>query len=95
MNFRHDHFWAVENPYVIGERKYLPIYMWFIHVRIHHFLVFLFVSYRHPNRWIARAEQQNWSARFSYMYRLDFYLWGHLKILIYKTPVVDENDKKL
>lgn len=35
---------------------------------------------------------ENWPARSPDMNPQDFYLWGYLKALIYKTPVLDVND---
>lgn len=40
-----------------------------------------------PNRWIGRRGPIEWPARSPDLSPLDFFLWGHLKSLIYKTDV--------
>ena len=44
------------------------------------------------NRWISRAGIQPWSPRSSDLNPLDYFLWGHLKSLVYTTPIENEND---
>lgn len=69
--------------------------MWFMHDGAPaHFSVVArqHLDITYPNRWIGRAGPQNWPARSPDMNPLDFYLWGHLKTLVYKTPVLDVND---
>lgn len=44
---------------------------------------------RYPNRWIGRGGPQNWPARSPDLNPLDFSTWGHLKTLVYTTPVED------
>lgn len=46
----------------------------------------------YPNRWIGRSGPVPWPARSPDMTPLDFYLWGHMKSLIYETPVETEMD---
>lgn len=41
----------------------------------------------YPNRWIGRGGPQQWLARSPDLNSLDFFLWGHLKSLVYKTPI--------
>lgn len=41
----------------------------------------------YPNRWIGRGGPQFWPPRSPELNSLDFYLWGHLKTLVYGTPV--------
>lgn len=40
-------------------------------------------------RWIGRGGPQPWPARSPDLNPLDFYLWGHLKSVVYATPVPD------
>lgn len=42
---------------------------------------------RYPNRWMGRGGPVSWPARSPDMTPLDFYVWGHLKSLVYETPV--------
>ncbi|KOC61690.1 hypothetical protein WH47_05838, partial [Habropoda laboriosa] len=37
--------------------------------------------------WIGREEPINWPVRSPDLNPLDFYLWRHLKFLVYNTPV--------
>lgn len=41
----------------------------------------------YPNRWIGRGGPQEWPARSPDLNSLDFFLWGHVKTLVYKTPI--------
>ena len=48
----------------------------------------------HPNniflrRWIGHGGSVAWSAWLSDLNLLDFYLWGHLKSIVYSEPVPD------
>lgn len=45
-----------------------------------------------PNRWIGRGGPVPWPPRSPDLTPLDFFLWGHMKSLIYETPVESEND---
>lgn len=38
-----------------------------------------------PERWIGRGGPQQWPARSPDLTPLDFYLWGHMKSLVYKN----------
>lgn len=40
-----------------------------------------------PNRWIGRGGYIAWPPRSPDLTPLDFHLWGHLKTLVYSTPV--------
>ena len=46
----------------------------------------------YPNRWIGRGGPISWPARSPDMTPLDFYFWGHLKSMVYETPVTSEID---
>jgi Transposase. len=69
--------------------------MWFMHdgAPAH----FSLAARQHLNdtfaqRWIGRGGPQPWPARSPDLNPLDYFFWGHLKSLVYATPVVDEND---
>jgi hypothetical protein len=40
-----------------------------------------------PNQWIGRGGPVPWPARSPDLNPLDFYLWGHLKTLVYSSPI--------
>ena len=40
-------------------------------------------------QWIGRGSTINWPARSSVLSYLDFFLWGHMKSLIYEDSSVD------
>ncbi|KAJ4433851.1 hypothetical protein ANN_16163 [Periplaneta americana] len=42
-----------------------------------------------PDRWIGRGGPIAWPPRSPDLNPLDFYLWGHLKSLVYSSPVPD------
>lgn len=42
----------------------------------------------YQNRWIGRGGPQFWPPRSPDLNSLDFYLWGHLKTLVYHTPIM-------
>ncbi|GFS57770.1 uncharacterized protein TNCV_2908831 [Trichonephila clavipes] len=44
----------------------------------------------HPGRWIARGGLVNWQARSPDLSCLDFFLWSHMKSLVYSSPVDTE-----
>jgi len=44
------------------------------------------------NRWIGRYGPVTWPPRSPDLTPLDFYLWGHMKTLVYETPVQSEMD---
>jgi hypothetical protein len=47
---------------------------------------------QYPQRWIGRGGPHHWPARSSDLNPLDFFLWGHLKSLIYRRPINSETD---
>lgn len=64
--------------------------MWYMHdgAPVHFSVIVrdhLHVVY--PNRWIGRGGPQQWPARSPDLNNLYFFLWGHLKTLVYKTPI--------
>ncbi|KAJ4431598.1 hypothetical protein ANN_20197 [Periplaneta americana] len=48
-----------------------------------------YLDRRFPNRWIGRGGRIAWPSRSPDLNPLDFYLWGHLKSLVYSSPVPD------
>ena len=43
-----------------------------------------------PNRWIGRNGPVRWPARSPDLNPLDFFLWGHVKSVVYATPLENE-----
>ncbi|KAJ4426353.1 hypothetical protein ANN_27167 [Periplaneta americana] len=73
-NFHNQHVWAYENP-----RATVPS---------HHQVRFS-LNMWFPDRWIGREGPIAWPPRSPDLNPLDFYLWGHLKSLVYSSPVPD------
>ncbi|KAJ4445681.1 hypothetical protein ANN_12365, partial [Periplaneta americana] len=48
-----------------------------------------YLERRFPDRWIGRGGPIAWPPRSPDLNPLDFYLWGHLKSLVYSSPVPD------
>ena len=46
-----------------------------------------FLNNNYTNRWIGRRGPIAWPARSPDLNPLDFYLWGHLKTIVYDTPM--------
>ncbi|GFU10709.1 uncharacterized protein TNCV_4175231, partial [Trichonephila clavipes] len=42
---------------------------------------------KYPGQWIGRGGLLNWPARLPDLSCLDFFLWGHMKSLVYTSPV--------
>lgn len=42
---------------------------------------------QYPNRWISRVEPVAWPPRSLDLNSMNFYLWGHLKLLVYELPI--------
>lgn len=51
-----------------------------------------FLDLTYPNRWIGRGGPVPWPPRSPDLTPLDFYLWGHLKCMVYETPVPSDMD---
>lgn len=47
---------------------------------------------RYPDKWIGRRGALEWPARSPDLTPLDFFLWGYLKTMVYKTPLHDIQD---
>ena len=43
----------------------------------------------YPGLWIGKGGPVAWPPRSPDLTLLDFFLWGHIKSLVYKTPVPD------
>jgi len=50
------------------------------------------LAQRFGHRWIARGGAVSWPPRSPDLTSLDFFLWGHVKSLVYETPVETEQD---
>ncbi|KAJ8950562.1 hypothetical protein NQ318_015695 [Aromia moschata] len=64
--------------------------MWYLHDGApQHFArqVRDFLNVEYPNRWIGRNGPIHWPARSPDLTPCDFYLWGHMKQLVYSEPV--------
>ncbi|KAJ4427803.1 hypothetical protein ANN_25456, partial [Periplaneta americana] len=48
-----------------------------------------YLDRRFPDRWIGRGGPIAWPSRSPDLNPLDFYLWGHLKSLVYSSPMPD------
>ncbi len=48
-----------------------------------------YLDHQFPQRWIGRGGPIRWAPRSPDLTPLDFFLWGHLKNIVYKTPVKD------
>lgn len=46
----------------------------------------------YPNRWIGRGGPQSWPPRSPDLNPLDYFFWGHLKSLVYTTPIESIED---
>ncbi|KZC12505.1 hypothetical protein WN55_04312 [Dufourea novaeangliae] len=44
------------------------------------------------NRWVGRGGSVNWPARSPDLSSCDFFLWGHLKGIVFQTPVENLNN---
>jgi hypothetical protein len=54
-----------------------------------------FLDNSYPDRWIGRGGPVLWPARSPDLNPLDFYLWGHLKGIVYSRPVDNIDDLRL
>lgn len=72
----------------------VPLYLrqqhWFMHDGAPaHFSILAreYLNTTYQNRWIGRGGPQFWPPRSPDLNSLDFYFWGHLKSLVYSTPI--------
>jgi hypothetical protein len=42
---------------------------------------------QYPDRWIGRGGPRSWPARSPDLNPLDFFLWGHVKNVVYRHPI--------
>lgn len=54
-----------------------------------------YLDENYADRWIGRAGPQPWPPRSPDLNPIDFFLWGHLKSLVYITPVLNEGDLRI
>lgn len=69
--------------------------MWFMHDGAPaHFSLLAreFLNQHYSNRWIGRRGTQSWPPRSPDLNSLDFFLWGHLKTLVYSIPINTEEE---
>lgn len=74
---------------------FLRKHMWFMHdgAPAHFFgSVKEYLNKIYPLRWIGRGGPQEWPSRSPDLNSLDFFLWGHMKSLVYTTPIEDKDD---
>ena len=53
-----------------------------------------FLDKTFPGRWIGRGGPIRWAPRPSDLAPLDFFLWGHLKNIVYLSPCEDLAESK-
>ncbi len=51
-----------------------------------------FLDATYGEHWIGRGGPKVWPPRSPDLTSLDFFLWGHLKSLVYETPVESQED---
>lgn len=85
------HFLENELPLLLDDIPYqLRLQMYFMHdgAPPHFSLVAReYLNTVYPNRWIGRGGPVSWPPRSPDLNSLDFFLWGHLKHLVYTTEV--------
>lgn len=69
--------------------------MWYMHDGApSHFSILAreYLNEVYENRWIGRGGPQPWPPRSPDLNSLDFFMWGHLKSLVYTTPLNNVDD---
>ena len=51
-----------------------------------------YLDRRFGQTWLDRGDPIDWPARSPDLTPLDYFLWGHMKSLVYETPVDSEED---
>ena len=54
-----------------------------------------YLNNQFPDRWIGRGGPIRWAPRSPDLTPLDFYLWGHLKNNVYKSPIKNLDELKI
>jgi hypothetical protein len=54
-----------------------------------------FIHMYFPGRWVGRDELISWPPHSPDIMPLDFFLWGYVRDIVYKTPVTSVNELKL
>lgn len=91
LNFLEEHLVDLLEDVPIDVR----LHMWLMHDGAPaHFslLVRQHLDMVYPNRWLGRGGPQPWPPRSPDLNPLDFCIWGHLKTLVYSTPVQNVED---
>lgn len=53
-----------------------------------------FLNNEYENRWIGRGGPVRWPARSPDLTKLDFFLWGYVKDLVYREPPTTEHNMR-
>ncbi|GFS62516.1 uncharacterized protein TNCV_1262951 [Trichonephila clavipes] len=78
------HYECITRSFLINENWITEFYS-DVHIYIPEYLIC-------GRRWIGHGEPVHWLTRYSDLSSLDYFLWGHLKNLVYATPFdSDEN----
>ncbi|KOC70135.1 hypothetical protein WH47_08396, partial [Habropoda laboriosa] len=48
-----------------------------------------------PNRWIRRGGPINWPARSPHLTPINYFIWGYVKEIVYKTQQTTREDMKI
>ena len=76
-------------PSMLNEGDY-PVYFQHDGAPPHYGLqVRRYLDYQFPEAWIGRRGPVEWPPRFPDLSPLDFYLWGHLKAMVYQEKIRD------
>lgn len=93
---RYRHFLEEDLPILLADVPHrLRNEMWFMHDGAPaHFSIQAreFLDRTFNNRWIGRRGPQPWPPRSPDLNSLDYFLWGHLKTLVYLTPIQNEQE---
>lgn len=71
--------------------------MWFLHdgAPVHHTrLIHDHLNIHFPDRWIGRGGPIAWPARSPDLSKIDFFMWGYIKQLVYQIPPTTQADMK-
>lgn len=71
--------------------------MWYLHdgAPVHHTQpISNYLNTNFPERWIGRGGPVRWPARSPDLTKMDFFLWGYVKNIVYATPPTTRDDMK-